>query len=134
VMPGNRSLWFALRDAAQLPQTTFWMSNGGRHAAPWNGINRCLGVEDGCAYFTFGLTRSAKRNELNKAGIPTTLTLRPDRPTRINHIQGMARIPNGFDRVKSAAFAPDAVLFTSWSGKKAEAPVRWSFLQAGDLS
>jgi len=122
-----------MRDAAQLPQTTFWMSNGGRHAAPWNGINRCLGVEDGCTYFTFGLARSAKRNELNAAGIPTTLLLRPDRPTRINHIQGMTRTPAGFDRVKTATFVDNGVVFTAWSGKKAEAPVRWSFLRSGDL-
>lgn len=134
VMPRSRALWFAMRDPRQLPQTTFWMSNGGRHAAPWSGVNRCLGVEDGCAYFTFGLARSAKRNELNAAGIPTTLLLRPQRPTRINHIQGMTRIPNGFDRVKSAAFADGAAVFTSWSGKKAEAPVRWSYLADGELS
>ncbi len=133
VMPAHRALWFALRDASQLPQTTFWMSNGGRHAPPWNGANRCLGVEDGCACFTFGLARSAKRNELNAAGIPTTLLLKADKPTSVHHVQGMARIPAGFDRVKSAAFEEDRVVFTAWSGKKAEATVRWGFLRAGEL-
>jgi len=133
VMPRAGALWFGMRDAAVLPQTTFWMSNCGRHAPPWSGANRCLGVEDGCAYFTFGLARSARRNELNAAGIPTTLMLKPDRPTRINHIQGMTRIPAGFDRVKAAAFADGVVTFTSRSGREAEARVDWGFLRSGAL-
>jgi hypothetical protein len=133
VSPGRRWLWFALKDAATLPQTTLWMSNGGRHAAPWNGINRCLGVEDGCAYYTFGLVDSARKNELSSQGIPTSLLLNPDRPTRITHIQGMVRTPKGFDRVKSASFLTDTVVFASWSGKAVEFPVRWGFLSSGEL-
>jgi len=133
VLPASGALWFALRDALVLPQTTMWMSNGGRHQPPWNSANRVLGLEDGCAYFASGLTRSAARNDLNAAGIPTTMKLRPDRPTRIRVIQGMARIPRGFDRVKSAAFLPGAVVFTSRSGKKAPARVRWSFLETGQV-
>ena len=132
-MPGRRWLWFALKDARALPQTTLWMSNGGRHAAPWNGINRCLGVEDGCAFYTFGLAASARGNELTAQRIPTTVTLRPDRQTRINHIQGMARVPKGFDRVKSASFLTDSVVFASWSGSTVECPVRWGFLASGEL-
>ena len=132
-MPRRGCLWFALRDASLLPQTVFWMSNGGRHAAPWSGANRCLGVEDGCAYFTLGLGPSARRNDLNAEGIRTALTLRSDRPTRIAHIQGMARVPAGFDRVRSARFEPGAVTFTSWSGKKARVEVRWDFLAPGEV-
>ena len=134
VMPAQECLWFALKDPHLLPQTTLWMSNGGRHAPPWNGINRCLGVEDGCAYFTFGLAASLRRNELAAAGIPTALGLRPDRQTCINYIQGMTRIPRGFDRVKSLSFRKDSVSFTSWSGKRVQAAVRWSFLYTGELA
>jgi hypothetical protein len=72
--PSAGYLWFALRDAEVLPQTAFWMSNGGRHAPPWKGVNRCLGVEDGCAYYTYGLADSLKKNTLNRAGIPTALS------------------------------------------------------------
>jgi hypothetical protein len=131
--PGRRWLWFALKDAEALPQTALWMSNGGRHAAPWNGVNRCLGVEDGCACFTLGLAASRKKNELSAAGIPTTVGLRADRPHVVNHIQGMARIPKGFDVVKSAAFLTDSVVFSSSSGKTVECPVRWSFLASGKI-
>ena len=133
VMPRGGWLWFALRDAELLPQTVFWMSNGGRHAAPWSGVNRCLGVEDGRCFYTFGLARSAGRNELTSQGIPTALTLKPGAPTCIPHIQGMARVPKGFDRVRTAAFGDDSITFTAWSGKKAQAAVRWGFLFTGEL-
>jgi hypothetical protein len=131
--PSAGFLWFALRDAEVLPQTVFWMSNGGRHAPPWSGVNRCLGVEDGCAYYTFGLSDSAKKNELNRAGIPTTLAFARGQVTRITHIQGMVRIPSTFDRVKSVDFGRNSVSFSSWSGKKVETPLRWSFLSTGEL-
>jgi hypothetical protein len=131
--PSQGWLWFALRDARLLPQTTFWMSNGGRHAAPWSGRNRCLGVEDGCAYYTSGLAESARRNELNAETIPTTINLSPDRPTQIRHIQGVVKIPPGFDRAKSLAFEKGEVTFTSFSGKKARAAVSWDFLETGEL-
>jgi hypothetical protein len=133
-MPGRGWLWFALKDVAALPQTVLWMSNGGRHAAPWNGVNRCLGVEDGCACYTLGLAASRKKNELSSAGIPTTVSLRPDRPFVVNHIQGMARIPKGFDTVKSAAFLADGVVFTSPSGKTVKCPVQWGFLRSGRIA
>jgi hypothetical protein len=131
--PSGGFLWFALRDAEVLPQTAFWMSNGGRHAAPWNGANRCLGVEDGCAYYTFGLADSLQKNELNRAGIPTALSLSRGRVTRINHIQGVVRIPKSFDRVKSLTFGRNSVSFASWSGKRVQAHLRWSFLYSGEL-
>ena len=131
--PASGYLWFALRDAEILPQTTFWMSNGGRHAAPWSGRNRCLGVEDGCAFYTFGLAESAKKNVLNRAGIPTVMALSRARVTGINHIQGVVRIPKTFDRVKSLTFQKDSVRFTAHSGPRVEAPVRWSFLSSGEL-
>ena len=130
-VPSRGYLWFALRDAAVLPQTVLRMDNCGRHAPPWLGVNRCLGVEDGCAYFASDLADSAKKNELNAEGIPTVLKMDPDHPTRIAHIQGVARIPRAFDRVRRAGFNRDAVRFESWSGSAVEVPVRWRFLKEG---
>jgi hypothetical protein len=133
-IPSRRYLWFALKNPALLPQTVLWMSNGGRHASPWNGRNRCLGIEDGCAYFGEGLTMSARRNELNAEGIATALRLRADRPTAIHYIQGVVRTPRGFDRVRNVRFAPDGILLTARSGKSVTAPVRWQFVLDGRLS
>jgi len=132
--PARGYLWFALRDAEVLPQTVFWMSNGGRHAPPWSGVNRCLGIEDGCAYYTFGLPESLRRNELNREGIPTALTLTRGRVTRLNHIQGVVRIPKSFDRVKALVFGRDSVSFFSWSGKRVDTPLRWRYLYSGELA
>lgn len=126
-------LWFSLKDPEVLPSTVFWISNRGRHGSPWNGRNRCLGLEDVCAYFARGLVPSITRNELNRAGIPTAVELSPTRPTVINYIQGAVKIPADFDRVKKADFAPGQVTFTSVSGRQVTAPVNHDFLKTGRL-
>ena len=132
-VPASGYLWYALKDPLVLPQTVFWMDNHGRHAPPWSGGNRCLGLEDGRAYFADGLANSARKNELNAAGIPTVFTLKREKPVLINYIQGVVRIPRSFDRVKSAVFGRDTVRFTAWSGKRVETAVHWNFLYSGEL-
>ena len=132
-VPSRGYVWFALKDPAVLPQTLLWISNGGRHASPWNGRNRCLGVEDGCAYFGDGLEMSARRNDLNAEGIATALTLRDDRPRAIHYIQGVVRTPKGFDRVRSVRFGADGIVLTCQAGSSVAAPVRWRFVLDGGL-
>jgi hypothetical protein len=56
--------------------------------------------------------------------------LSPRRPTVINYIQGAARIPAGFDRVKSLSFTPGRVSFLAANGRKATAAVDWEFLRS----
>ena len=131
VVPAGGFLWYALKDAAVLPQLQLWMDNGGRHAFPWNGRNRCLGLEDGCAFFDKGLSASVRANPVSRQGIPTSVRLSPRRPTVVNYIQGAARIPAGFDRVKSVSFAPGKVSFLAASGKQASAAVDWELLRSG---
>jgi hypothetical protein len=126
-------LWFSLKDAAVLPATVFWISNGGRHGPPWNGRNRCLGLEDVCAYFAEGLTRSARRNEITEAGFPTAVRLSPAGATVINYIEGAVRVPRGFGAVESVRFAPGKVTFLSAAGAEVAAPVRHEFLSSGEL-
>jgi len=126
-------VWFSLKDPAVLPATTFWMSNRGRQGPPWNGRNRCLGLEDVCGYFAQGLAASARRNSLNAAGIPTVIKLSPKRPTVINYIQGVVKAPRGFARVASASFKPSSVTFKDESGKSVTAAVRHEFLADGRL-
>ena len=133
-VPSRRYVWFALKDPAVLPQTLLWISNGGRHAAPWSGRNRCLGIEDGCAYFGDGLEASARRNDLNAEGIPTALALRAGRPTEIRYLQGVVRTPKGFDRVRSLRLLRDRIVLTSRSGARVSAPVRWRFVLDGRLT
>jgi len=53
--PAQRYVWFSLRDPRVLRHTIFWISNGGRHYAPWNGRHTgVLGLEDITSYFHMG--------------------------------------------------------------------------------
>ncbi len=126
-------MWFSLKDAAVLPAMTMWISNGGRHGAPWDGHDHCLGLEDGCGYFAEGLADSARPNQLTRAGVPTAVKLSPRRATAIRYIQGAIAVPRGFDRVATVAFAPGRVTFTSRSGKKISAPVQHEYLKSGQV-
>lgn len=129
----QRFVWFSLKDPAVLSATAFWISNGGRHGVPWLGRNRCLGLEDVCAYFAEGLAASVRPNALTKAGIPTAIKLSPKRPTTINYIQGVVKVPRGFGRVRTARFAPGSVTFISQTGKSATAKVWHEFLKTGRI-
>jgi hypothetical protein len=126
-------MWFSLKDPAVLPATVFWIENHGRHAEPWNGRNRCLGLEDVCGYFAEGIVPSTKPNAITEAGFATAIELTKDRPTVVNYIQGVARIPEGFEMVKTVQFAPGRVTFVSTTGKKVTVPVRHEFLKNGKL-
>ena len=124
-------LWFALKDPAVLTTTVFWMENHGRHGHPWNGRNNCLGLEDVTAFFADGLAASVSDNLLSKEGIATAVTLTADKPTTVNYIQGVVRIPEGFENVKTLEFAPGEVTFVSTTGQRVTAPVRHEFLAIG---
>lgn len=126
-------LWFSLKDPGVLRSTVFWIENHGRHGKPWNGRNNCLGLEDVTAYFADGLAASLDENKLTKEDVPTAIELHPDRPTVVNYIQGTAKIPEGFDVVRTVEFAPGQVTFVSAGGKRATVPVRHEFLKTGRL-
>ena len=126
-------LWFALKDPAVLHSTVLWIENHGRHGHPWKGRNNCLGLEDVTAYFADGLAASTQDNLLTRQGIPTSLALNPTQPTFVNYIQGVARIPSGFDVVQKLEFAPGAVTFFSASGQRVTIAVHHEFVRTGTL-
>lgn len=126
-------LWFALKDAAVLPTTMLWVSNRGRHQSPWNGRNRCLGLEDVCGFFAEGLPESIRKNALDRAGVPTCVKLTKKTPLAVNYIQGVARIPRGFRKVRSVKFTPGQVTFNGAGGKKVAIEVSHEFLTTGEL-
>lgn len=130
-VPGERHVWFALKDPRVLRSTVFWISNGGRHYAPWSGRHRhCIGLEEVTANFAYGLAESAKPNALNRRGLPTTLTLSPKKPMVVNYIMAMAEIPAGFDVVKTITPTRDGagVVLTARSGKKVGVGLNVPFL------
>ncbi|HUX12387.1 MAG TPA: hypothetical protein VMW87_05125 [Spirochaetia bacterium] len=133
VRPADGYLWFTLKDTRVLPSTILWMENHGRHGFPWNGRNCCIGVEDVCSYMADGMGPSIRKNPASEAGIPTAHMLSAERPLSVNYIEGVVKIPRGFDRVAKAAFPAGAVEFTSESGKSVTAPVHHGFVFSGDL-
>ncbi len=89
----------------------------------------------GCMRLTTrdGLPMSAEPNSLNRQGLPTAVELRPDRPTLVNYIQGVARIPPDFKMVKDVEFGKDELTFVSVTGKRITVPVRFEFARTGNL-
>ena len=128
--PRERHVYFALRDPRALRHTILWISNGGRHYAPWNGRHTSvMGIEDTTSYFHHGLAESAKPNSLSRRGLPTTVILSPIKPTAIHYIIGVAAIPMGFDRVKQIEQIADGVALIAANGKRARCALDVKFLQ-----
>jgi hypothetical protein len=132
-VPSEGFVWFALRDCSVLNSTVLWMSDKGRRGAPWNGRNRCLGIEDVRAFFANGLRESLQKNFLAQQGIATALPLSPHQPTLINYIQGVAKISRSFDRVDRIELEPDAIRLIARSGAQTRAAVKHSFITEGTL-
>ncbi len=133
VYPKEGFLWYALKDAHMLPSTVIWMENHGRHQPPWNGRNCCIGLEDVCAYLALGLRESVRKNRASEKGVSTYLNLSEKKPTIINYIQGAAKIPKGFDKVRKVKVGAGEVTFLSYSEKSVTVPLYHWFLYTGTL-
>jgi len=132
--PQQRYVWFALKNPRLLPETVFWISNGGRHYPPWNSRHiNVMGLEEVCSYFHLGLAEAARPNPISAKGYPTCLALDPKKPLVVPYIMGVAKIPREFDRVVSIRAAAEgrAVVLRSANGSTAQARVRLDFLRAG---
>jgi hypothetical protein len=79
------------------------------------------------------MAASAKKNMLTEEGIPTTVSLSKRRPTAVNYIEGVTKVPAGFDRVKRVKFEKGGVVFTAESGKTTQAEVAHDFVYSGEL-
>ena len=129
-------VWITLRDPKLLPSTLLWMSNGGRYYAPWNGRHiNTMGMEDICGFFHEGLASSAQPgNLLNQKGIKTCHQLTAGQTLSIPYIQGVVRVPAGFDVVKDVALEEGAVRLTSASGVQVMAACQTDFIKSGQLA
>lgn len=122
---------FALKLTAQLAGTVIWMSNGGRHYAPWNSRHqRVIGLEETTSYFHHGHAASLGKNEVKAAGYPTTVTLNPQQPTEVRYVFGLAACPHNFGRVIRVDPAPGGIRLHDESGQTVSANVDLSFLTA----
>lgn len=125
-------VWISLKDPRVLPSTLFWMSNGGRHAHPWEGRHlRRLGLEEVCGHFSDGLEIS-QRDLLKKEGVPTTLSFQPNRPKSIRVIHLVHPVPGNFGKVCSIEKGKSGndILIKGDRGAALRAPVDWTFLHS----
>jgi len=122
-------VWFSLKNPSDFPATLFWMSNGGRTAAPWNG-RHCgrIGIEEVCSYFSNGVAHS-RRAPLAKEGIPTSRRFHLGQTVSLRTIQAAALVCEDFGKVSKIIPADDAaVTISGESGAQVTVPVDWRFL------
>ena len=126
-------VWFSLKDPTMLNSTVIWIENHGRHGHPWNGRDQCIGLEDVTAHFADGLAASTRDNALTREGVATTVELRAGHATAVNYIQGVVKVPAGFEVVRTLEFAPGEVTFVATGGQRVTAKVRHELLRTGRL-
>ena len=131
--PEERYVFFTLKDPSVLRNTILWLSNGGRHYAPWSGKHtNVLGIEDVTAHFADGLAESVRKNGVSEAGYPTTQKLSKRTPSDVRYLFGAVRTPAGFGRVKSIrTTGADSLVLIDEDGKQVAARVDVSHLQVG---
>ena len=122
-------LWFCLKNPADFPSTLFWISNGGRTAAPWNGrhLGR-IGVEEVCSCFSNGVDVS-RQNQLAAESVPTTRRFRREETISLRLVQAVAEVDHRFGAVsKILPAGENHVLLVGESGAETTVPIDWSFL------
>jgi hypothetical protein len=122
-------VWFQLKNPADFPATLFWLSNGGRSAAPWNSRHTGrLGVEEVCSHFCDGVDVS-RQDLLKEHGIPTTRHFSKDEKVSLRIIQGVAAVPEGFGAVAEIVPAGDGrITLTGEHGQIVTPEVDWKFI------
>jgi hypothetical protein len=119
-------VWFSLKNPADFPATLFWLSNGGRSAAPWESrhLGR-LGIEDVCSYFCDSVDISRK-DLLRNLSVPTTRRFSKDETVTLRNIHAVAAVPGNFGMVSSITpCGENAVTLTDENGLTATAAVDW---------
>lgn len=122
-------VWFSLKNPADFPATLFWLSHGGRSAAPWKSrhLGR-IGIEDVCSYFCDSVDISRK-DLLHNLSVPTTRRFEKDQPVILRNIQAIAAVPENFGMVSSITPCGEhAVTLTDETGLTAIAPLDWRAL------
>ena len=84
-------VFFAVKDAAALPQTVLWMSNGGRDYPPWNGRHRAvIGIEEAATGIHLPGSSAEPRPGIR---------LEPGTTASIAYAFGAIAVPEGWSRI-----------------------------------
>lgn len=118
-----------LKDNAVMPVTMFWLSNGGRPYAPWDGRHvGVLGVEDGCAAGAEG-RRAAATGEtaIAQEGVATSVTLSSESDITLRHAILVCAQPAGWQGVADLSLTPEHCVITGVNGETLEVPFSGSY-------
>ena len=128
-------VYFNIKNPRVLASTMLWLTNGGRHYAPWNGRHiNVMGMEEATTFWGDGIAASATANDFTRRGVQTIQRLAPKKPTDVTLIMGVARVPRGFDRVRNIRRAgAGRVTLTGENGKRVEIPLDLDFLERGEM-
>jgi hypothetical protein len=107
----------------------FWISNGGRSAAPWHSRHTSrIGIEDVCSHFCDSVDVS-RRDLLHNLGIPTTRKFSKQSPVALKHIQAAASVPQNFGKVDSIIpISETEIRITGENGDMITVPLDWKFI------
>lgn len=107
-------LFFAIKDAAVLPHTVLWMSNGGRSYTPWNSRHRAvIGIEEASLDH-----RLIEDPQDRRAG----LALGNDQTTTVRYALGAIPAPKNWTAVKDIQLAGDKLTLIDAAGDKRVVP------------
>lgn len=119
-------VFFALKDAAVLCQTSLWMSNGGRPFPPWSGRHtHVLGIEESCTHFGDGAEASARENDLSRAGYRTAVDLGTD--VTVRYALGAVPLPPGFSSVTNIRRTAQGIDLVDAGGERHAVPFDTGF-------
>ena len=120
-------VFFAVKDASALCQTSLWMSNGGRSYAPWSSRHRAvLGIEEATAHFGDGRIVSAAANALSAAGYRTALALGGE--VVVRYALGAIPVPEGWREVADVAVGEGGLRLADAGGGVVRVPFDGGFL------
>lgn len=122
-------VWFALKNPTDFPATMFWISNGGRSAAPWHSLHTArIGIEDVCSHFCDSVDISRK-DLLHNLSVPCTRSFSKDQPVTLKNIQAVAAVPLNFGKVQSIIpVSENEIQITGENGDSVTVPLNWNFV------
>ena len=110
-------LFLAVKDARTLPETVLWMSNGGRHYAPWDSRHTAvLGIEE--AATSCHHTQSfGSQPSVSPLGLASGLNLDSKACHNIRYCFGAVAAPNGWEEVVGVEIESESLIVTDVSGE-----------------
>lgn len=119
-------IFFAVKDAQALTQTSLWMSNGGRHYAPWSSRHLAvLGIEESTTHFGDGRLAAEAPNDLSRAGYRTAVPLSGE--VVVRYALGAIPAPDGWSEIASITLGDGTLTLADSGGATEAAPFDTDF-------